>query len=65
MYLLYICNMDFKLDDIKRVFEYHGAEHKSIHCYENEEELTVENIKKISYFTWKMWYKFSIYGYDS
>lgn len=35
-----------KLDDIKRVFEYHGAEHKSIHCYENEEELTVENIKK-------------------
>ncbi len=35
-----------KLDDIRRVFEYHGAEHKSIHCYENEEELTVENIRK-------------------
>lgn len=35
-----------KLEDIKRVFEYHGAEHKSIHCYENMEELTVENIKK-------------------
>src|SRR5699024_9656646 len=35
-----------KLDDIKRVFEYHGAEHKSIHCYEHNEELTVENIKK-------------------
>lgn len=37
-----------KLDDIKRVFEYHGAEHKSIHCYENNEELTVENIKNHS-----------------
>lgn len=35
-----------KLEDIRRVFEYHGAEHKSIHCYENMEELTVENIKK-------------------
>src|SRR5699024_2094889 len=35
-----------KLDDIKRVFEYHGAEHKSIHCYEHNEESTVENIKK-------------------
>lgn len=35
-----------KLEDIKRVFEYHGAEHKTIHCYENGEELTVENVKK-------------------
>lgn len=35
-----------KLGDVKRVFEYHGAEHKTIHCYENEEELTVENVKK-------------------
>lgn len=37
-----------KLEDIKRVFQYHGAEHKSIHCYENREELTVENVKKYS-----------------
>jgi uncharacterized protein YqhQ len=37
-----------KMEDIKRVFEYHGAEHKTIHCYENEEELTVENVKKYS-----------------
>jgi len=36
------------MKDIKRVWEYHGAEHKTIHCYENEEELTVENIKKYS-----------------
>ena len=32
--------------DIKRVFKYHGAEHKTIFCYENEEELTVENVRK-------------------
>lgn len=37
-----------KLSDVKRVFEYHGAEHKTIHCYEGEEELTVENVKKHS-----------------
>ena len=35
-----------KMDDIQRVFMYHGAEHKSIHCYEHGEELTVENVKK-------------------
>lgn len=44
-FLLYVYYVS-KLDDIKRVFEYHGAEHKSIHCYEHGEELTVENIKK-------------------
>lgn len=37
-----------KMDDIKRVFEYHGAEHKTIHCYEAGEELNVENVKKYS-----------------
>lgn len=36
------------LNDIKRVWQYHGAEHKSIHCYEHGEELTVENIRKYS-----------------
>ncbi len=39
-----------QMKDIKRVFEYHGAEHKSIFCYENGEELTVENVKKYSRF---------------
>ena len=34
------------MPDIKRTFEYHGAEHKSIFCYESGEELTVENVKK-------------------
>ncbi len=37
-----------KLEDIKRVFMYHGAEHKTIYCYENGEELTVENVRKYS-----------------
>lgn len=34
------------MKDIKRVFMYHGAEHKTIFCYEAGEELTVENVKK-------------------
>lgn len=34
------------MKDIRRTFEYHGAEHKSIFCYESGEELTVENVKK-------------------
>ena len=37
-----------KSKDIERVFQYHGAEHKSIYCYENNLELTVENAKKFS-----------------
>ena len=35
-----------QMSEMKRVFMYHGAEHKTIFCYENEEELTVENVKK-------------------
>ena len=34
------------MPDIKRVFQYHGAEHKTIFCYENELPLTVENARK-------------------
>jgi len=41
-YVALISNMK----DIKRVFQYHGAEHKTIHCYEHEEELIVENVRK-------------------
>lgn len=35
-----------KMKDIHRVFMYHGAEHKSIFCYEHGLELTVENVRK-------------------
>lgn len=36
------------MEDIKRVFMYHGAEHKCINCIEHGMELTVENVKKSS-----------------
>lgn len=39
-----------QLKDIKRVFMYHGAEHKTIFCYEAHEPLTVENVKKYKRF---------------
>lgn len=45
IFLIYVI-LTSRLEDVKRVFEYHGAEHKTIHCYEGEEELTVENVKK-------------------
>ena len=35
-----------QMPDMKRVFQYHGAEHKTIFCYENDLPLTVENVKK-------------------
>lgn len=35
-----------RMNDIKRTFQYHGAEHKTIFCYEAGLELTVENVKK-------------------
>ncbi len=38
------------MKDIKRTYEYHGAEHKTIACYEAGEELTVENVKKYTRF---------------
>ena len=36
------------LEDIQRVFMYHGAEHKTINCLEHGEDLTPENVKKYS-----------------
>lgn len=40
---LFLCS---KMKEVHRVFEYHGAEHKTIACYEAGEELTVENVRK-------------------
>ncbi len=37
-----------KMKEIKRLFMYHGAEHKTIACYESELPLTVENVQKCS-----------------
>jgi uncharacterized protein YqhQ len=44
-FLLYVYGIS-KMDEIDRVFMYHGAEHKSISAYEAGEELTVENARK-------------------
>lgn len=46
-FVLYVILIS-RLEDIKRVFMYHGAEHKTIYCYEYGEELTVENVRKYS-----------------
>lgn len=45
IFIFYIWSVS-KMRDIKRVFMYHGAEHKSIFCYEKGLELTVENVRK-------------------
>ncbi|GAB6107611.1 DUF1385 domain-containing protein [Fusibacter bizertensis] len=44
VYILVISQMK----DIKRVFQYHGAEHKTIHCYESGKDVTVENARGFS-----------------
>ena len=45
IFLTYMVGIS-KMKEIHRVFEYHGAEHKTIFCYEAGEELTVENVRK-------------------
>ena len=45
LFLIYIVVCS-QMSDMKRVFMYHGAEHKTIFCYENELELTVENVRR-------------------
>lgn len=49
IFLGYIIAVSF-MPDIKRTFMYHGAEHKTIFCYENNEELNVDNVRKQSRF---------------
>ena len=46
-FFVYIYSISF-MDDIKRVFQYHGAEHKTVYTYEAEEELTVDNARNKS-----------------
>jgi len=47
VFLLYIWAISL-MKDIKILFQYHGAEHMSIHCYEKGEKLNVNNVKKFS-----------------
>jgi len=34
--------------DVKRLFQYHGAEHMAVHCYEKGKELTVKNVRRFA-----------------
>lgn len=45
LFVAYVWGVSF-MPDIRRVFQYHGAEHKTIHCFENGLELTPENAKQ-------------------
>lgn len=47
IFLLYIYAISL-MKDVKVLFQYHGAEHKAVHCYENRENLNVKNMKKYS-----------------
>lgn len=47
LFIIYIAAISF-MEDIRRVFQYHGAEHKAINCYEAGKELTVDNVKNHS-----------------
>ena len=44
LFLLYLWAVTH-MKDIKRMFQYHGAEHKTIHCYERGLELTIDNVR--------------------
>ena len=49
IFLAYMVGIS-KMKEIHRVFEYHGAEHKTIACYEAGDALTVENVRKYTRF---------------
>ncbi len=45
LFVMYIYVISF-MSDVRALFQYHGAEHKSVHCYEHNKELTIKNVKK-------------------
>jgi uncharacterized protein YqhQ len=45
-FFVYIVVIRWLVKDIRRVFQYHGAEHKVVHTYESDEDLTTENARK-------------------
>ncbi len=48
--LLVYMSLVAHMNDVKRLFSYHGAEHKTIFCYEHGKELTIENVRPESRF---------------
>ncbi len=49
LFLGYLILISF-MKDVKTLFQYHGAEHKTIYCYESKQPLTLENVKKFTRF---------------
>lgn len=49
IFAIYIAAISY-MPDIGRFFQYHGAEHKAINCYEAGQELTIENVRRHSRF---------------
>lgn len=49
LFIGYLVVISF-MKEVKTLFQYHGAEHKSIYCYEARQELTLENVRKFSRF---------------
>lgn len=47
IFILYLVAISM-MQDVKRLFQYHGAEHKSVNCFEAGKKLTVANVKKCS-----------------
>lgn len=45
LFVIHIVSISF-MKDVKRLFQYHGAEHKAVYCYESGKELTVKNTDK-------------------
>ena len=47
IFLAYIIIISF-MKDVRILFQYHGAEHKAIHCYEKNEKINIANVKKFT-----------------
>jgi len=47
IFAIYIFSISL-MKDIQKVFQYHGAEHKTVHCYEANKKLTINNVKKFT-----------------
>jgi uncharacterized protein YqhQ len=47
LFVLYVLIIS-AMKDVNRLFQYHGAEHKAVHCYEAKKKLTIDNVKKYS-----------------
>jgi|TARA_Y100000310_G_scaffold22935_2_gene21936 uncharacterized protein YqhQ len=47
IFIIYVVAISF-MQDVKILFQYHGAEHKAIHCYEKGKKLNIANVKKFT-----------------